>query len=770
MTKGLRKLPLRTTLLLLIALAIVPYVSVVIFKTYHDAMEDLSILHKKKLKEDLSSLVVQTIWNYRKEDISEIQHLVSLAAAKEGQEQISLIDGQGYILASSRLRWVGKKAQDVLVDFNAAEFHYTLQKHLSRFTSDQAGQEDKTLQYYQYLQLGDTASQQDVMPAVFFGVYQYNQNYEKLLVKLQNRLIGMLLIISFFLFVAMLVLRHWITKPLEDIHQFVRQTSRGDWSGQMDMNYGGEMLELAQKLLHMRDQLRLSEKDMKEAYVLLESLIDSVPDLIFYKNHSDVYLGCNDAFSTFFGKKSQQDIIGLTDADFVDKEAAELFKEEDQIIFRSGEAKRKEEWLTSHDGKCVLFDTLKTPYYDNQGRVIGLIGVSRDITNYRNLEEQYLQAQKMEAIGTLVGGIAHDFNNMLAGIVGNTYLLKKKFVREEKALEKITNIENISARAADMIKQLMTFSRQGPMMMIGFSLRACLLDAMDIVRSSIPENIEFQSSVCDEELPIVGDETIVVQMLLNLASNARDALNYKEQPQIVITLNHFEADKTWLSQHEKLSAKTYAHIMVKDNGEGISDAHKDKIFEPFFTTKAVDKGTGLGLAMVYGAVEMHEGLILLDTVANAYTAFHIYLPLEPCEKSLVDRPVIKSVELGKGECVLVVDDESEVLETAVEVLESLGYRVFSASDGEQGLAFFEANQNEIDIVLTDVVMPKYGGVKMLQAIRLIAPQLPAIFMTGYDMQQVMDNIPNNSLNITVAKPIQFDDLNQNIRTLLDQQD
>lgn len=384
-----------------------------------------------------------------------------------------------------------------------------------------------------------------------------------------------------------------------------------------------------------------------------------------------------------------------------------------------------------------------------------------------DMEEQFHQAQKMEALGTLVGGIAHDFNNMLAGITGNLYLAKKQLQDHPDALKKLTRVEQLSFRAADMIRQLLTFARKDRVSMKPLPLTPFIKETLKFLRTSLPENIAMHQEICDAPLSIQGDATQLHQVLMNLINNARDALEGVDDPQITIRLEKVEADEQLVRQHEGMPGGSYAHLSIEDNGCGIPAARLEHLYEPFYTTKEQGKGTGLGLSMVFGAVQRHNGYIDVESTPAAGSIFHIYLPLLSAGLSSPATPHSQSSVAGRGETILFVDDEPHVLETGKEVLESMGYRVIVAHDGAQAIDLFTADQDLISLIIMDVVMPKSGGVETMKKIRSIRPDVKAIFLTGHDKQAALATSLNESETIILSKPYNIDELSRIIRQQLD---
>ncbi|WP_198507130.1 PAS domain-containing protein [Mariprofundus aestuarium] len=389
-----------------------------------------------------------------------------------------------------------------------------------------------------------------------------------------------------------------------------------------------------------------------------------------------------------------------------------------RIIWRDGD-------LRYVRGLCELIR-------DANGKPNHLAGTTQDITEYKRLEDQFYQAQKMEALGTLVGGIAHDFNNILSGITGNLYLARRYAKGLPKAVDKLDTVEKLSLRASVLIKQLLAYARRDMVMMKPLQLAPYVEEVIKLLRSSLPENIELHVQACSDSLTINGDDTQLHQVLMNLVNNARDAVTGTKNPAITVELEMFATDELFISEHPYFKRGTYAHLSVKDNGCGIPDEHIEHLFEPFYTSKDIGKGTGLGLAMVFGAIKTHRGYVEVESVEGKGSTFHVYLPLieaEAPESALPQQP--DSVE-GAGETILLADDDANVRETTIEVLKALGYRVLAAENGEQAVELFRENSETINLVLSDLVMPVMGGYESVQAMRQIQPDVRVIFATGYD--------------------------------------
>ncbi|PIQ32467.1 MAG: hypothetical protein CO186_03295 [Zetaproteobacteria bacterium CG_4_9_14_3_um_filter_49_83] len=451
-------------------------------------------------------------------------------------------------------------------------------------------------------------------------------------------------------------------------------------------------------------------------------------------------------------------------------------------VLKSGnqsEAYYENMWRTITDGKVwsrSIIDRRKdgseypammsvAPIFKDE-KITHYVAIQQDMTEHQLLDEKFRQAQKMEALGGLVGGIAHDFNNMLAGITGNIYLLKTMVQDNPKAMEKLDAVDCLGFRAADMIQQLLIFARKGRIQMKPFGLISFFKEVSKLSQSSIPENITFRQSYIDKELIIRGDATQLQQVLMNLLTNARDALAGINNPEISLVIDEVEASERLSEAFPELHGNIFARITVTDNGCGMGQSVKAHVFEPFFTTKEVGDGTGLGLSMAFGAIQNHGGAIEIISHKGKGTSVQIYLPAD--EKSS-DMTQVKqtSIDFGKGELIMVVDDNADIRKTSTTVLQQLGYEVIEASDGLTAVTQFSAQSDKVALVLMDVVMPRLGGVQAIERMMKIAPSVKVIFTTGYDKDESLQSDMPSSKFPMISKPYNISQLSQLIRSQLD---
>ncbi|MDX8408080.1 MAG: ATP-binding protein [Mariprofundaceae bacterium] len=379
----------------------------------------------------------------------------------------------------------------------------------------------------------------------------------------------------------------------------------------------------------------------------------------------------------------------------------------------------------------------------------------------RNTREKFFQAQKMEAIGTLVGGIAHDFNNMLSGITANLYLVKTR-ITDAPTIERLDKVDTLIMHAADMIRQMLTFARKDQVQLKSFDFNAFLKEAFKLAQVSISESIHTGITLPDKPMYIRGDVTQLQQVLMNLMNNARDALEGRPNPEIHVSLRSFQPDSEFRRQHPEQKARRYACLSVRDNGEGIPEEKISHIFEPFFTTKSVGRGTGLGLAMIYGAIESHGGVIEVQSQIGHGTTFLIYLPVVAQSESGLFDGGQDAVVSGQGEMLLLVDDDEYSRQANADVLQSLNYKVIEAANGLEAIRQFEQYGNDIDLILMDVVMPEMGGADAARRIRKSNKHIGIIFMTGYDKDKTLDGDITGEWENIITKPLTIEKLSSTV--------
>lgn len=670
--------------------------------------------------------------------------------------------------------------------------------------------------------------------------------------------------------------------------RFVRKNGEIIWTrlGVGCVRKSDGSLDYAVAILENITERKQAEEKLREREAHLRALIETIPDLVWLKDADGVYLACNPRFERFFGA-TETEIVGKTDHDFLDKEQADFFRENDRVAIAAGASCANEEEVAyADDGHKEILETVKTPMYNSEGKLVGVLGVGRDITERKRAEEererlmaaieqvaetivitdtdgtiqyanpyfeqctgytckeaigqnprilnsgehddafykdmwdtltcgdvwtgrivnkkkdgtlfteeatispvrdatgktvnyvavkrditheielntQLRQAQKMEAVGQLAGGIAHDFNNLLQAILGYGYLALREVGEDGPAHAFIEEMMRAGERATTLVSQLLAFSRRQVLDMKDVNLNDSIADVLKMLRRVIGEHITLDV-IGSHDLGIVrADPGQIDQILMNLCVNARDAMG--KSGQITIQTENVWIDDEFCGVCTWARPGRYVLLSVTDTGCGMDQETLGKIFEPFFTTKDVGKGTGLGLATVYGIVRQHEGLVHVYSEVGQGTTFKIYLPLAERSAAVVGKKIEDPVPDGT-ETILLAEDNETLLKLTKHFLEHAGYTVLIAVDGQDALRVFEEHADEIDMALLDVMMPNLSGKAVFKRIRETRPDFPFLFASGYSMGSLHDNFTLEEGLQLIQKPFRRDDLLRKVREVLD---
>jgi PAS domain S-box-containing protein len=477
--------------------------------------------------------------------------------------------------------------------------------------------------------------------------------------------------------------------------------------------------------LNVQLEKRLDELERQKS--LMNSVIGGTSDAIFVKDTAGRYLMANNEVTRVFGKPLET-IIGSDDTHFFPiEEANHLMSRDREIMGMSGPV-TEEEHVTTIDGRRTYLAT-KGPIRDGQGKVIGIFGISRDITEQTKLEDQLRQSQKMETVGRLAGGIAHDFNNLLTVINGYSELLLRKVDDTSQFDKEVEEIKQAGERAAALTSQLLAFSRRQVLQPKVLDLNDVVSGMEKMLRRLIGEDVEFRTVAGRDLWSVKADPGQIEQVLMNLAVNARDAM--PGGGKLAIETSNVFLDKEYSRVHPPVQPGHYVLLAISDTGAGIDEKTKSQVFEPFFTTKERGKGTGLGLSTVYGIVKQSGGFIWVYSEPGKGSTFKIYLPRTEDRRDVPDKGDPPVEDLGGETTVLVVEDEESILKLAIGILGQYGYTVLSAGDGEEALRIAAAHEGEISLLLADVVMPRMGGRELYERLSQLRPGIKVLYVSGY---------------------------------------
>jgi PAS domain S-box-containing protein len=383
------------------------------------------------------------------------------------------------------------------------------------------------------------------------------------------------------------------------------------------------------------------------------------------------------------------------------------------------------------DGSVVWINDELRLLRDATGQPHEVVGAWTDITERKELETHLLRTQRLESVGRLASGIAHDLNNILAPMLMAPPLLRDA-IQDPELRSLLDLIETNAQRGSDIIKQLLTFGRGVEGERVPVQLRALVLDMAGIIRETFPKNITVRRETPPETWPVKGDATQLHQILMNLCVNARDAM--PKGGTLTLKLKNHELDEPFARMTPGARPGRYVCLSVTDTGQGIAPEHLDKIYDPFFTTKEPDQGTGLGLATVLGIVQSHGGFIQVHSQPRHGTQFKAYLPASETAEGQPANQASQLIPQGHGELVLMVDDEESVRQVTRQLLECNGYRMIEAVNGTAGIAQYVAHQKEVQVIVTDLIMPVMDGSAFIRVLRRMNPQVRVVVMSGQQVK------------------------------------
>lgn len=535
-----------------------------------------------------------------------------------------------------------------------------------------------------------------------------------------------------------------------------------------------ELARANKKLAQELQERRKAEESLSEREKFLEDVFASIQDGIYVLDMNFNIVRANPTMESRYptarplvGKKCYEAFHGLN---YPCTNCPSVMQ-----TMKTGKAATGEINIKDEEGKIMRWLELHSfPLADKEsGQVKGVIEYSRDITQRkrmeeekRSLEEQLLQSQKMEAIGRLAGAIAHDFNNLLTVILGYTQLTRVELNPGSSWAMNLEQVQKAAKKAQSLTRQFLAFSRRQIMELKVIDLNPLLRDLEKMLQRLLPENIDLIFQLQNNLGKIKVDPHQIEQVVLNLTVNAKDAM--PEGGRLIISTSNLELGNDAHLHDPDLKAGQYVKLTVADTGIGMTPEVKEKIFEPFFTTKEKGKGTGLGLATVFGIVKQSKGGITVDSNPGKGSSFNIYFPLVVEELSSHEKRGAEQNSYRGQETILIVEDEPAVRKLAAHILKNLGYQVFEAANGEEALLFAKENSMEkIHLLFTDIVMPKMGGRELAEKIVSFYPQIKILYSSGYTDDFIFLKNLGNPEVFFLEKPFSAITLARKVREVLD---
>ena len=508
----------------------------------------------------------------------------------------------------------------------------------------------------------------------------------------------------------------------------------------------------------VEEALRVAEKtfrDLLENVQLVAILLDRDGNINF----------CNDYFLNLTEWKKEE----VLRQNWFDLFIPDRNRQEVKAAFSSFIAGEKnhshyEDYIWTRRGAERFISWNDTVLHDQEGKIIGTASIGIDITEHKKLEAQLRAAQKMEAVGQLAGGIAHDFNNILSAIVGYAYLLQSRLGRDDPSRDDVEQILDSAGRAAEVTHSLLAFSKKQITNPKPVLINDIVKGFVELLSRVIGESITISTSLSCNEMRCVADTGQIEQVLMNLATNARDAMPHGGR--LTLGTECVEIEEAFIQYYGYGKLGLYALISVSDTGEGMSKETAEKVFEPFFTTKETGKGTGLGLAVVYGIVKQHNGYINVYSEPGEGTTFNIYLPAVE-SKEEVNIKVMDSLPSNATETILVAEDNEKLRKLSETILSQQGYKVILAPDGQEAIEKYIENKERIHLILLDMIMPKKSGKEVYDEILIIKPDMKVIFVSGYTADRIdKESLRGDNVDF-IFKPVQPKHLLRKIREMLD---
>ena len=519
-----------------------------------------------------------------------------------------------------------------------------------------------------------------------------------------------------------------------------------------------ERKEVEEALRKTRDELEVGVRErttaLDSANAILKAVFEGTTDAVYVKDEAGRYILVNAAAARDL-RRQPEEMLGRDDTELFTAGDARLIQEVDRDIMAAGESRTIEQQLQIGSDTRYFLST-KGPYRDSSGRVIGLIGISRDITDRRRSEEALRQSQKLESLGLLAGGVAHDFNNLLVAMLGQTTLAQSRLAPDHPARENLEKAVKATERAADLTRQMLAYSGRGHFQVRPVQLNTVIEENLHLLRVAVSKRVRLASELTPDLPPVDADVGQLQQVVMNLITNAAEAIGDREGTVVVVTGPRTVGPSDahlWRHTGEPLPPGSYVSLEVRDDGGGMDAPTLERVFDPFFTTKFT--GRGLGLAAVLGIVRGHKGGLSVESEVGRGTVFRLLFPVST-KAPAPARPALAGA--GPRGTILVIDDEDVVREAIADALDSRGLSYLLARDGDEGLMLCRERGAEVGLVILDLSMPGRSGEETFRELRMLLPGVPVILSSGYGEDQAKARFSGEDLAGFLQKPYRLNTL------------
>ena len=518
--------------------------------------------------------------------------------------------------------------------------------------------------------------------------------------------------------------------------------------------------EAALQSIFQRKQAEDALRDSEERF---RTALEANPDPFVLYDSDGKVIFFNPAFTRVFGWTLEEQ-LGKKMDQFVPEKNWPETRIMIETVLAGKSVSATETCRYTKDGKIIPVIISGAIYHDRQGNPAGSIINLRDISEQKRLQSQLQRAQRMEAIGTLAGGIAHDFNNILSAVIGYTEIALKDVEKDSLLQSNLREVLNAGERAKDLVKQILTFSRQAEQELKPVQIKHVAMEALKLLRASLPTTIEIHQTI-ESNSAVLADLTQIHQVVMNLCTNASHAMQ-EEGGRLEVSLADVEIDRDFAARHPGFLPGPYLQLSVKDTGHGMSPDVLNRIFDPFFTTKEKGEGTGMGLSVVHGIVKSHDGDVVVHSEPGKGTTFNIYFPAIEKEE-IQEIGAVLPLPVG-NERILFIDDEPTLVHIGKQILERLGYEVEARTSSLEALELFKIKSEKFDLVITDMTMPKMTGDHLAREIIKIRANIPIILCTGYSKKISEGKAEASGVRALVMKPVVAEQLAKIVRKVLDE--